>query len=251
MQFILLFENNNFKVLGISINIQANKIAKLTNRVRQENNLPQLKLDERLTSAALAKANDMLEFGYWDHFSPSHRSPWKFVIDAGYNYQYTGENLAKDYLDEEEVIEAWLNSPSHRANLLSDKYEDIGIAVVSGKLKNQDVVLIVQMFGKEFSSEDMAKIEQSGGIIISKDSNDKSEIIGKINKNKFNLGNFNITKFLAITIIIGLFTVVSIDIFKNIGLKQFRNKAKKYWVNLLFLMILGAIIYLTKDGSNI
>ncbi|NMB56904.1 hypothetical protein GYA19_03135, partial [Candidatus Beckwithbacteria bacterium] len=101
--FVILVEITPFskqinkQILGTTVNLQSEKIIELTNEQRQKNGLSVLKANDKLAQAALAKANDMFQFEYWDHFSPSKRSPWTFILNAGYDYHYAGENLAKDF----------------------------------------------------------------------------------------------------------------------------------------------------------
>ena len=65
-----------------------------------------------------------------------------------YDYLYAGENLAKNFGGSKEVVDAWYKSPSHRENLINDKYTDVGFAVVNGVLDGYETTLVVQMFGK-------------------------------------------------------------------------------------------------------
>ena len=66
---------------------------------------------------------------------------------AGYNYVYAGENLAKDFGNTSRLMDAWMASPTHRENIVSSKYSEIGLAVVPGTLQGQETVLVVQFFG--------------------------------------------------------------------------------------------------------
>ncbi len=127
--------------------LSANRIVQLTNQERQKRNLQPVTANAYLTSAAYAKANHMFEKQYWDHFGPDGESPWEFIKASGYDYAYAGENLGKGFNTSEGVHQAWMASPTHKENILTEHYEDIGIAVVSGTLENESIVLVVQMFG--------------------------------------------------------------------------------------------------------
>jgi uncharacterized protein YkwD len=85
---------------------------------------------------------------YWAHTSPQGKEPWDFIRIAGYTYQAAGENLARDFMGTGEMMDAWMNSPTHRANIVSSRYQEIGIAVVNGNLDGTDTTLVVQMFGR-------------------------------------------------------------------------------------------------------
>lgn len=134
-------------VLGYAAVIPPDKVIELTNQERQKQGLNSLTINQELNSAALAKAGDMFAKDYWAHVSPDGVEPWKFITDAGYVYVFAGENLARDFTSPEAVVAAWMASPSHRENLLSPKYQEIGVAVVDGDLAGIPTTLVVQMFG--------------------------------------------------------------------------------------------------------
>jgi len=144
-------------VLGFAANITPEKILEITNQKRAENGLPPLVLNDKLNEAAQRKAGDMFAFNYWAHVSPSGRTPWSFFQEVGYKYLYAGENLARDFMDSEAVVEAWMNSPSHRDNLLNPNYKEIGLSVVNGTLNGVETTLVVQMFGTPVSTTAIAK----------------------------------------------------------------------------------------------
>lgn len=127
--------------------ITSSNIISLTNQTRSAYGLNTLSNNAKLESAALAKANNMFELQYWDHFGPNGESPWQFIKAAGYNYVYAGENLARGFRTSEGVHEAWMASPTHKANIVSPNYEDIGVSVVIGVLEGSQTILVVQMFG--------------------------------------------------------------------------------------------------------
>jgi len=149
-------------VLGFASNINTNDLLYYTNQARSENGESALKLNSRLSEAAYEKAQNMFNEDYWAHVSPSGKEPWDFIVSSGYEYIYAGENLARDFNNSDSVVGAWLNSPTHRDNLLSANYEDIGFAVVNGVLDGHETTLVVQMFGKSRYPEYTASIEQGG-----------------------------------------------------------------------------------------
>ncbi|MBI2008455.1 hypothetical protein HYS82_02255 [Candidatus Amesbacteria bacterium] len=141
------------QILGFASQIPPEKIVTLTNSQRESRGLPPLQLNSQLTQAALTKAGDMFARDYWAHVSPIGTQPWTFITSAGYSYRYAAENLARDFSDPESVIAAWVASPSHRENLFSAKYQEIGVAVVDGKLGGQETTLVVQMFGTPITTQ--------------------------------------------------------------------------------------------------
>lgn len=139
------------RVLGYAANISPEEVIRLTNLKRTESGLPALTENTTLSQAAQAKAADMLADDYWAHVSPDGIQPWKFFVDFGYKYKYAGENLARDFQNAPSAVDAWMSSPSHRENMLSGKYKEIGIAVVEGDLAGMDTTIIVQFFGTKYA----------------------------------------------------------------------------------------------------
>lgn len=135
------------EILGYAANIAPSEVIRLTNEKRAQNGLPPLIDNPSLDRAAQAKGADMLSKGYWAHVAPDGIQPWAFFMNVGYNYRYAGENLARDFANPSSAIDAWMASPSHRENLLSPKYKEIGIGVVEGKLAGVDTTIVVQFFG--------------------------------------------------------------------------------------------------------
>ncbi|MEA2056109.1 MAG: CAP domain-containing protein [Patescibacteria group bacterium] len=147
MQTVKFFPGLHNKVLGFSSSITAEKVIEQTNQQRINSGLKPLVTNQKLSAAALAKAQDMLDDQYWAHVSPDGRQPWDFIKEANYTYRVAGENLARDFQEAESMMQAWMSSPTHKANVLNNKYEQIGIAVVDGKLEGFETTLVVQMFG--------------------------------------------------------------------------------------------------------
>ncbi len=116
------------------------------NRVRQ--NLESLETNPLLEFAAEEKAKDMALKGYFSHVGPEGKTPWQWLGEAGYEYSYAGENLAVNFIDSQDVVNAWMNSEGHRANILNGKYTEIGIGTATGTYKGRETVFIAQYFGK-------------------------------------------------------------------------------------------------------
>ncbi len=127
----------------------AGQIISLTNTARQNHGLPKLQTDDRLMQSAAGKAQDMLAQGYFAHTSPSGQTPWTWFTKFGYDFTEAGENLAMDFVEAADVVDAWLDSSTHQKNLLSSKFADIGVAVVEGELNGQATIVVVQFFGSQ------------------------------------------------------------------------------------------------------
>ncbi len=159
--FILLSPNQ-----GWALSITRENVIDLTNKSRLENGAPAVIEHPALTEAAQNKANDMIDRQYWAHYYNGEK-PWDWMKDAGYKYIQAGENLAIDFTDVEVMNQAWLDSESHRKNMLNDKYQHIGIGIASGWFEDHNTIIVVQMFGKtdeEFKPESVnsSQIEVSG-----------------------------------------------------------------------------------------
>lgn len=138
------------RVLGYAANIPPSEVIRLTNEKRVQAGLSPLKENASLSQAAQTKAADMIAKDYWAHVAPDGTQPWKFFTDSGYKYRFAGENLARDFSAPNAAVEAWMASPSHKENLLSPKYKEIGVAVVEGDLAGVDTTIVVQLFGTKF-----------------------------------------------------------------------------------------------------
>lgn len=125
--------------------LDAGQILELVNGKRQEHGLASLRLNPVLNLAAFAKASDMQAFNYFAHVSPQGVRPWHWFKALGYKYVYAGENLAVGFSDPSELIDSWMSSATHRANILSPFYSDLGLAIVG----EGDNTLVVQFFGNK------------------------------------------------------------------------------------------------------
>ena len=120
-----------------------------TNIQRQQYGLPVLSVNAKLALMAQAKAEDMFSRQYFAHQSPTGDGPAELAQMVGYEYFLVGENLALgNYKDDEGLVNAWMNSPGHRENILQSKYTEIGVAVKRGVYEGKMVWLSVQEFGR-------------------------------------------------------------------------------------------------------
>jgi len=123
-----------------------------TNVQRQQNGLPPLLANVTLDHIAQAKAQDMFDLQYFEHESPVGKGVGDLADEFGYEYLAIGENLALgNYASEQALVQAWMDSPGHKANILNEKYREIGIAVAKGNFEGQEVWLAVQTFGLALS----------------------------------------------------------------------------------------------------
>ncbi len=133
-------------IFGMHISIASEELVELTNQVRTDKGVGELRTSPRLQRAAQAKADDMIARDYWSHYAPDGESPWSFIEHEGYHYRFAGENLAKSFQTNQGVIQGWMQSPDHRDNLLDDRFSEIGIATASGRLEGEDTTVVVAMY---------------------------------------------------------------------------------------------------------
>jgi len=105
-----------------------------TNNYRISKGLKPLMRNRLLDVSACAKAKDMDDKNYWDHYGPNGEKPWQFFLAAGYKYGYAGENLAKDFTYPTLITPAWIKSPSHEKNLSNKYFLDVGYCVINATL---------------------------------------------------------------------------------------------------------------------
>ena len=152
-------------VLGYASDISVKDLLTYTNAKRKESGLSELRLNSALTSAAYQKAEDMFKDQYWAHISPDGTEPWDFILGQNYDYIYAGENLAKNFKSSKDVVEAWMKSPSHKENLLSSNYDEIGFAVVNGVMEGYETTLVVQFFGRPRNAAQVASVYEEQTVL--------------------------------------------------------------------------------------
>ena len=111
----------------------AQEVLRLVNLRRAENGLAPLTLSDKLCELAALKAEDMAANNYFDHTSPTYGTPFEMMKQFGVSYRSAGENIAAGLRTPEEVMDAWMNSPGHRANILSADYTELGVGVAIGE----------------------------------------------------------------------------------------------------------------------
>lgn len=149
---------------------QGQQIIALTNRVRVENGLAPLDPAQALTISAQHRAQDMSDKQYFSHVSPEGKRLDDFLKNAHYDYAEAGENLAIGFSDANEVVDAWMKSPGHYANLVKPSYEQIGVGLEGGVYDGQPTVFVAQHFGKPYrdlpsTSDANPRIQAAPGVV--------------------------------------------------------------------------------------
>jgi uncharacterized protein YkwD len=241
--------SGNFQILGRTSDIQTSDLLVDTNNERIAQNLGELKLNDQLSQAAFLKAQDMFTHDYWAHTSPNGVEPWKWFGDTGYNYSVAGENLAKNYPTADATVEAWMNSASHRENILNGKYADVGFAVVDGTLEGRATTLVVAFYGAPVTFTAVQGTSQSVSFLApSQQGSNPLEFFGTAMQSLSPV-TIAILALLAIVAIVGA------------AAHHYRNKLPKTWQKSWRLhhgmytftgtLMLGILIILATGGGQI
>lgn len=142
--------SKNIGVLAYATNVSPSGLLDSTNEARSKNNKKPLKINSRLTKAAQAKAEDMTRRNYWSHDTPDGKTPWTFVNKFNYKYKKAGENLAYGFFDSSQVVSGWLNSPSHKENVLDENYSEVGFGYANSSdyLNEGPTTVVVALYAK-------------------------------------------------------------------------------------------------------
>lgn len=100
-----------------------------TNAARQSAGLNPLAMEPKLNISAKNKCDDMVNRNYWEHNDPDGHDPYRFITRAGVSFSQAGENLAFGFTDSKGVVDGWIKSPSHKENLMSKDYTEVGFGI--------------------------------------------------------------------------------------------------------------------------
>lgn len=234
-------------VLGYAYNIPVERVVELTNKEREGAGLPVLEFNQTLSDSAKKKALDMFEKDYWAHNAPDGTQPWKFFSDAGYEYRYAGENLARDFSNAEDALKAWMESPTHKENLLSKRYREIGIAVVDGELKGVETTLIVQHFGTQFG--DSAPVPTPALPTPNLEGSTTEDLVAgiKSSSQSFLVSPLGVIKKISGVVLALLVGVLALDIFVVKRANIFRISSKSS-AHFFFLSMVLVVVVAQKAG---
>jgi len=121
----------------------------LANSARKQLGLKPLNGNQVLDAAAYLKAKHMMKNGYFAHYSPEGITPWYWLDISGYGYRMAGENLAIGFVESDQVHSAWMDSGSHKKNILNPDFQEMGIAVLRDNFQGKETTLVVQFFGTQ------------------------------------------------------------------------------------------------------
>lgn len=124
-------EDNDTPSTDSSMNEYEKEVIRLVNEIRGSNGLGELVADEELSRVARIKSQDMKDNNYFSHTSPAYGSPFDMMKSFGISYKTAGENIARGQTTPQAVVNGWMNSAGHRANILNASYNTIGVGYVA------------------------------------------------------------------------------------------------------------------------
>ena len=242
-------------VLGYSSEITAQKVFDQTNEERTKVGLEPLVYSSVLSESAKEKAEDMFKYDYWAHNSPQGKTPWTFFDSVGYKYSVAGENLAKDFYDTDSLMKAWMNSPTHKENIIHPKYQEIGIAVVNGTLGGIKTTLVVQHFGTPLVATDQKPTAKSDDVVqpdATNQLNSQEIVTSKTNvlavTDQKLISPLTLSKIFGSAIFIVLVVVLFIDGFITIKKNTHRLTGSTFG-HIGFLVFIFLLMLFNQQGS--
>lgn len=236
-------------VLGYASDINVRQLLDFTNQERIKLNEKPLILNQKLSKAAEQKARYMFEKNFWAHTSPDGVEPWKFILDQNYDYSYAGENLARNFYYSKEVVDAWMKSPSHKENLLSQNYDEVGFAVVNGVIDGYETTLVVQMFGRPRDLKSITTIQDQEKYLNSIN----QKLASSENKNSLGTNTYvidlpTVFRYLSFSILGFVLALFVLDVYysKKNGIDKFTGHTSAHIIILIISIISIYVIY--KNG---
>ena len=169
---LLLFQSSQSTKLAKASGYSSDQIVVAVNQERIKNNLQPLLTNAQLNTAAAAKVKDMAGKNYFSHISPVDGRKWSsFIKESGYVYVEAGENLANGYDSVESMVKAWMNSPTHRDNILNSNFVETGMGMEYGTLNDYPTIFVAQAFGKR----DIPEVAEKAKVEVAENQNQASQ----------------------------------------------------------------------------
>ncbi len=220
----------------------------LTNKERQTQNLSTFAVNSLLNKAALLKAEDMASKGYFAHTSPEGKTPWYWIEKVGYKYEYAGENLAIDFSDSKDVTKAWMNSPTHRANIVKNNYTEVGTGVASGIFGGQKTVFVAQVYANPLIEKVQVQSIKTNNKISARQGLVKTNVLGAEIAVSTEIQNPTFVQKLMASprnttniILFAIFGIISLALFLYVVIKMRGHHRDLITNGLIVLALIGAI----------
>lgn len=154
-------QQNQNAVLAYATEMSRSGLLSGTNSQRSSASVGAVTLNSKLNAAAQAKAQDMVDRDYWSHNTPEGNPPWVFIDAQGYAYQKAGENLAYGFSTSSATIQGWMNSASHKANMLDGTFTEVGFGFANSEdfVDSGNQTVVVAMYAKPVGGSTPAEPE--------------------------------------------------------------------------------------------
>lgn len=129
----LIYPGQKINIPNVTVKTQESEVVRLVNVQRTKAGLQPLTQNWELSRVARYKSQDMIDKGYFSHTSPTYGSPFKMMESFGIRFSAAGENIAMGQQSPSEVMNAWMNSPGHRNNIMSPSFTQIGVGLAKDK----------------------------------------------------------------------------------------------------------------------
>ncbi len=176
--FVILLPAEAFLLPDV-LKEQQDKIITYTNDVRRQKGLTELTDISTLTVSADTRAKDMADNNYFSHKGPNNHTLAYFLKQSGYSYRVAGENLAMGFSDAQSVVNAWIKSPTHYANLIDSDYTQIGVGIEAGYYNDQPTVFVAQHFGDPSAIVPVSSTPESSTAVAPKKSTSNTQVRGE------------------------------------------------------------------------
>jgi len=230
-------------------------VVDLTNKEREDVQTRALTANVLLEKAAQMKAEDMATRGYFSHESPDGNAPWEWIKKTGYQFAYAGENLAINFFDSQDVVSAWMNSESHKENILDKHFTEIGIGTARGIYKGKEALFVVQFFAAPLASTKGEEIvsrpmERGGEITTSKTSQGVAGVavsvenpsINPISQSSLFQKIFSTPRGINTYILLILLTIIALGFVLNVFIKIRIQHPPVIVHGAMMLMIIGSLL---------
>lgn len=254
VQILFVFPKTNYFA-----SILPSVVVDLTNRERQDVQEQALTTNTLLEKAAQMKAKDMAVHGYFSHESPDGSAPWEWIKKTGYQFAYAGENLAINFFDSKDVVSAWMNSASHKENILDKHFIETGIGTARGIYKGKEALFVVQFFAApsvSIGGEDVVSqpIERSEMSITPKTSQEVAGAAVFVEKTSINAISqsslfqqmFSTPRRVNTYILLVLLTIIALGFVLNIFIKIKIQHPPVIVHGAMMLIIIGSLLALNQ-----
>lgn len=247
VQILFILPNTNYFA-----SILPAVVIDLTNKERADIAKPALIKNDFLQEAAKMKAEDMASRGYFSHDSPDGTEPWDWIKKTGYSFSYAGENLAINFFDSKDVVEAWMNSTTHRANMLDGHFTEIGIGTARGTYKGREALFVVQFFATPSSSSktEVSAVSSAEASSVSGSGQEIAGVSARASESSFPTSRysslfekvFSSPKGMNLYILLTLLTIIVLGFVLNVFVKM-RIQHPPLIVNgAIMLMVIGSLL---------